>query len=273
MRMHNSESVLNLAAPMFRIFIIIALLAGLTGLARPACAWPYQSRAWAMHENQAANDRALRQYESESRDIEKSIRRHRLSQEAQWRAFGQQAASDSGGLPGGFRPGWSKGTSVPEPRLDYFDSVSSAAPWPPLSLNQISTPFRQPFSTTLADPLCADPFAASSPGLPAAPQAVPFPQYPLTLKGNVSDLQVVPRSSPLPSVLALMTKMEDQLLNFHEGGRIGSFDMDAFTNRLLEIKRNYTTMKSSKPALSRQQETLIRNDLENLRCQLCQRGI
>lgn len=86
-----------------------------------------------------------------------------------------------------------------------------------------------------------------------------------SLQGGVSDSAVMPMKVAPTPILALMKQTENELLQSHETDRIGSFDMDSFTGRLLDIKRNYSVMTSSSQCLSQRQENELRKELGQLR--------
>ncbi len=83
------------------------------------------------------------------------------------------------------------------------------------------------------------------------------------LHGNVTEIRVEPRR-PKPSVVSLMHATENRLIDLHDHGRIGSFDMDKFSERLLGIKKNYSVMISSRAILSPRQEGILRSEMNGL---------
>lgn len=86
---------------------------------------------------------------------------------------------------------------------------------------------------------------------------------PLLLEGNVSEVRVVPRR-PRPSVLSLISSTEDKLIHLHDRNHIGSFDMDKFTERLLQIKKNFSVMSKQRQLLSSRQEEILRAEIAAL---------
>ncbi len=94
---------------------------------------------------------------------------------------------------------------------------------------------------------------------------------PTLLLGNVEKYRatVIPQNSvPVPS---LMNSTEDRLLRLHDHNEIGTFDIDEFSQRLLQIKRNYATMIEKKSRLSPSQDTEIRAELSGLNKEICSR--
>lgn len=81
---------------------------------------------------------------------------------------------------------------------------------------------------------------------------------------NVTRL---PRRPPL-AIPKLIEQIENMLIEFHEKHQIGSFDMDSFTSRLLAQKRNLHVMLSKTGRLSLRQESVLREDLEQLQSDL-----
>lgn len=65
------------------------------------------------------------------------------------------------------------------------------------------------------------------------------------------------------TVLELINKTEEKLLVFHETNRFGTFDMDEFTNRLLEIKRNYSVLTET-GRLPMAEEEMLNRELNYL---------
>ncbi|MBX9687467.1 MAG: hypothetical protein K2X27_12240 [Candidatus Obscuribacterales bacterium] len=71
------------------------------------------------------------------------------------------------------------------------------------------------------------------------------------------------KKAPL-SIPSLISRIENELIDFHEKNQIGSFDMDSFTGRLLAEKRNLHVMMSKTGRISTRQESLARQQLEQL---------
>lgn len=76
---------------------------------------------------------------------------------------------------------------------------------------------------------------------------------------------------PMVSVLKTMEILENELIALHEKGRIGTFDMDAFTGRLLTIKKNWRVMVEKSGSLAPRQESILRHELEMLKASLDER--
>lgn len=55
--------------------------------------------------------------------------------------------------------------------------------------------------------------------------------------------------------------LEDKLIDLTDQGRLGTFDLDIYTNRLLDLKRNYNAMLGSKGGLNDRQGDALSNDL------------
>ena len=100
---------------------------------------------------------------------------------------------------------------------------------------------------------------------------IAFPNRLIVLKGEVTD-RVVDPPKPRPPVLSLIQSTEDRMIQFHEKNRIGSFDMDKFSERLLHIKRNFSVMIEHNHMLSARQEQIVRADLEHLNKDLLSRA-
>ena len=106
----------------------------------------------------------------------------------------------------------------------------------------------------------------------AAPYKGQLTEYgvsPGPVKPLIAPATPVPVSPPLPrkpmvSVVKLMGQIEHELLELHEWGRIGTFDIDAFTARLLSIKRNWQVMTQKSGQLSFRQENTLRHELMKL---------
>lgn len=106
-------------------------------------------------------------------------------------------------------------------------------------------------------------FVESSESIAGADSVSDAEQESTVLFGNVTELRVEPRR-PKASVVSLMHATEDKLIDLHDHGRIGSFDMDKFSERLLGIKKNYFVMISSRPILSARQEEILRSEMRGL---------
>lgn len=83
------------------------------------------------------------------------------------------------------------------------------------------------------------------------------------LHGSITEIRVEPRK-PRPSVVALFQAAENKLIELHDRGRLGSFDMDRFSERLLRIKKNYSVMVAARSLLSPRQESILRNEMDGL---------
>ena len=79
----------------------------------------------------------------------------------------------------------------------------------------------------------------------------------------VAPHTVLPRK-PLISIPKQMQLVETELIEAHERGRLGTFDMDLFTSKLLAIKKNWNVMIQKAGVLSRRQEGILRQELEHL---------
>lgn len=69
---------------------------------------------------------------------------------------------------------------------------------------------------------------------------------------------------PMISIPKQMELVENELITLHERGRLGTFDMDLFTSKLLTIKKNWNVMVQKTGALSFRQEATLRLELEHL---------
>lgn len=78
--------------------------------------------------------------------------------------------------------------------------------------------------------------------------------------------------TPRVSVVQLIHKQETELIQLHAEGRLGSFDVDNLSARLLAIKKNYAVMISNRGSLSPSQESTLRGDLSNLDRDITVRG-
>ncbi len=118
--------------------------------------------------------------------------------------------------------------------------------------------------------------AASKNEATASPQANPSSEV---HRGHVEEsTQVVPTTAPnaaaapkrtLPrkpmiSIPKQMELVENELITLHDRGRLGTFDMDLFTSKLLAIKKNWNVMVQKTGALSFRQESTLRLELEHL---------
>ena len=79
-----------------------------------------------------------------------------------------------------------------------------------------------------------------------------------------THLPIIPTLPPLP-IPKLIGIIENELMDFHEKRQIGSFDIDSFTQRLLAQKRNFQVMLSKTGTISSWQESLLRQELEQIR--------
>ncbi len=84
-----------------------------------------------------------------------------------------------------------------------------------------------------------------------------------TLQGNIQTWQK-PEGHVSAPVDKIMYSIEDRLINLHDHQTIGSFDIDSFTQRLLQIKRNYAAMTEKRSGLSPRQEIVLRTELAGL---------
>lgn len=75
-------------------------------------------------------------------------------------------------------------------------------------------------------------------------------------------------AKPYKPISKLIEEIENSLMNFHDKKQIGSFDMDAFTERLLAQKRNLKVMMSRTGRVSLRQEHALRAELEKLQDEL-----
>ena len=75
--------------------------------------------------------------------------------------------------------------------------------------------------------------------------------------------QILP-SRPVEPVEVTFNRIEESLIKFHAEERLGSMDIDNFSEQLLAIKRNYDAMVSTRGRLNVQQELNLRNDLRAL---------
>lgn len=75
--------------------------------------------------------------------------------------------------------------------------------------------------------------------------------------------RTLPRK-PMISIPKQMELVENELITLHDRGRLGTFDMDLFTSKLLAIKKNWNVMVQKTGVLSFRQETTLRLELEHL---------
>lgn len=103
--------------------------------------------------------------------------------------------------------------------------------------------------------------AMTPPGAPGGERQAPEPAlaFPRNLRGGA----VIPYRKPAapPPLPVAFEKVENLLMNLHECGRLGSFDMDSFTGRMLRLKLSQEKMIEKTGQLSRRQEALIRGEL------------
>ncbi len=84
------------------------------------------------------------------------------------------------------------------------------------------------------------------------------------LEGNIQEWhESEAETAPVP-VVKLMYSIEERLIWLHDHDEIGSFDIDEFTKRLLEIKKNYATMIEKTSSLSPNQDYALRVELAGL---------
>lgn len=101
--------------------------------------------------------------------------------------------------------------------------------------------------------------------------ALALQNLPTVLQGGITEIRIEPRP-PRPSIVSLMQATENKLMDLHERGRIGSFDIDRFSERLLAIKKNFSVMIASRNILSPRQEYILRNQMRVLEKEICERA-
>lgn len=117
---------------------------------------------------------------------------------------------------------------------------------------------------------------------PRAPRSNSFaeePRPPVThmgsappvLYGNITEVRVE-AAKPKPSIVAIIHETENRLIEYHDRGRIGTFDMDKFSERLLGIKKNHSVMIASRRILTANQESILRSEMKSLEKDLAERA-
>ncbi len=75
-----------------------------------------------------------------------------------------------------------------------------------------------------------------------------------------------------PTLAKAFEKTENRLLELHEAERLGTFDIDVFSERLLKLKYNCRKMVSDKGKLSPRQENWLRVELGKINDDISDRG-
>jgi len=93
-----------------------------------------------------------------------------------------------------------------------------------------------------------------------------------TLQGGIAEINILPRQKPNIKLSDLFFHLEDQLIRLHDSNRIGSLDIDKFSEALLTIKRNYDVMRKQSGQISSRQENILKTELKHLDDEIACRG-
>ena len=88
---------------------------------------------------------------------------------------------------------------------------------------------------------------------------------PQMLTASIVPASIRQRQRTSISLSKVIANLEDLLIRLHESNRLGSFDIDVFSKRLLYIKHNYSVMAQASGHISISQQRILRRDLRDLR--------
>lgn len=81
-----------------------------------------------------------------------------------------------------------------------------------------------------------------------------------------------PKAKTELSLAMVFEKTENRLIDLHEKERLGTFDIDVFTDRILKLKYDSRKMASSRGTLTRNQERWLRDELGKINEDISERG-
>ena len=143
-------------------------------------------------------------------------------------------------------------TSLTSSPFYYPAPVASAQPFEPSLDGRAFNPYI--LGSTESDPSAPFRFNGFSSPIQQLYGAMPIPVNPVYYY----------HSQPSESVDTAIATVEDELIRLHDEGRIGSLDMDHFSEQLLALKRNYEAMLSTTGSLSEKQETELKKEVSML---------
>ena len=120
--------------------------------------------------------------------------------------------------------------------------------------------------------------SAANTSVDILPTATEPPQPSLLHTGSVSSDRLVPTpvrqapDSPAPTLAKTFEKTENRLLDLHEAKRLGTFDIDAFSKRMLQLKHSCKKMAAKTGKLSKKQEAWLRLELEKINQDILERA-
>ena len=79
------------------------------------------------------------------------------------------------------------------------------------------------------------------------------------------------QTPPAPTLAKVFEKTENRLLDLHEAERLGTFDIDVFSERILKLKYNCKKMAAKTGTLSKRQEDWLRIELNKLNDEISER--
>lgn len=82
----------------------------------------------------------------------------------------------------------------------------------------------------------------------------------------------MPKPEPRPSLAKVFESTENRLVELHEAEKLGTFDIDVFSERILKLKYNCRKMLSDAGKLSPNQENWLRNELAKINNDISARG-
>lgn len=95
--------------------------------------------------------------------------------------------------------------------------------------------------------------------------------------GGLTSYRITPGqprqpAPPVPTLAKVFENTENRLLDLHEAERLGTFDIDIFTERMLKLKYNCKKLVGKTGKLSPRQEAWIRAEMDKLNEDISERG-